>query len=100
MAWVEVHGGQRSLAFELSFRAQRSLAFELTTVPHNHRTVTTRLVLVQEGAFSQRSTLQVCSVSCLKPLNDGHLLTTATFFCSQVAIVESFNRMLNSFKYR
>ena len=88
MAWVEVHGGQRSLAFEL------------TTVPHNHRTVTTRLVLVQEGAFSQRSTLQVCSVSCLKPLNDGHLLTTATFFCSQVAIVESFNRMWNSFKYR
>ena len=88
MAWVEVHGGQRSLAFEL------------TTVPHNHRTVTTRLVLVQEGAFSQRSTLQLCSVSCLKPLNDGHLLTTATFFCSQVAIVESFNRMLNSFKYR
>ena len=88
MTWVEVHGGQRSLAFEL------------TTVPHNHRTVTTRLVLVQEGAFSQRSTLQVCSVSCLKPLNDGHLLTTATFFCSQVAIVESFNRMLNSFKYR
>ena len=88
MAWVEVHGGQRSLAFEL------------TTVPHNHRTVTTRLVLVQEGAFSQRSTLQVCSVSWLKPLNDGHLLTTATFFCSQVAIVESFNRMWNSFKYR
>ena len=88
MAWVEVHGGQRSLAFQL------------TTVPHNHRTVTTRLVLVQEGAFSQRSTLQLCSVSCLKPLNDGHLLTTATFFCSQVAIVESFNRMWNSFKYR
>ena len=46
MAWVEVHGGQRSLAFELSFRAQRSLAFKLTTVPHNHRTVTTRLVFV------------------------------------------------------
>ena len=88
MAWVEVHGGQRSLAFEL------------TTVPHNHRTVTTRLVLVQEGAFSQRSTLQLCSVSCLKPLNDGHLLTTAIFFCSQVAIEESFNRMWNSFKYR
>ena len=88
MAWVEVLGGQRSLAFGL------------TTVPHNHSTVTTRLVLVQEGAFSQRSTLQVCSVSCLKPLNDGHLLTAATSFCSQVAIVESFNRMWNSFKYR
>ena len=92
MAWTEVYGGQRSLA--------SSLAFELTMVPYNHRTVTTRLVLVQGGAFSQRSTLQVCSVSCLKPLHDGHLLTTATFFCSQVAIVESLDRMWNSFKYR
>ena len=43
MAWVEVHGGQRSLAFGL------------TTVPHNHRTVTTRLVLVQEGAFTEHT---------------------------------------------
>ena len=75
MAWVEVHGGQRSLAFGL------------TTVPHNHRTVMTQLVLVQEGAFSQRSTLQLCSVSCLKPLNDGHLLTAATFSCSQVSFL-------------
>ena len=88
MTWVEVHGGQRSLAFEL------------TTVPHNHRTVTTRLVLVQEGAFTELTCNVLRWLSCLKPLNDGHLLTTATFFCSQVAIVESFNRMLNSFKYR
>ena len=77
MTWVEVHGGQRSLAFEL------------TTVPHNHRTVTTRLVLVQEGAFTELTCNVLRWLSCLKPLNDGHLLTTATFFCSQVAIVES-----------
>ena len=88
MTWVEVHGGQRSLAFEL------------TTVPHNHRTVTTRLVLVQEGAFTELTCNVLRWLSCLKPLNDGHLLTTATFFCSQVAIVESFNRMWNSLKYR
>ena len=88
MTWVEVHGGQRSLAFEL------------TTVPHNHRTVTTRLVLVQEGAFTELTCNVLRWLSCSKPLNDGHLLTTATFFCSQVAIVESFNRMWNSFKYR